>query len=689
MQKLARIIIQTTLFLVPLFFLPITRDAFDFNKYTLLLIATLILGALWAIQTMQRNRIEVVAGSLDKGVALLGLSYLLSFLLASHNKIVALTQPGGAGTIFTFILFYFFSRQFLFNEKKKALRIVLSPLFLSATVLAALFIIQASGAIGSLSVPAYLKTRIFTPAGSLVILVSFLGTMLLILLQKSLSIYKHGTGKEKTAITIMVPVLAIALIAGFILMSRPEYKPALLPQAAGWAIAIHSFSDPKMAAFGVGPSQYINAFTTGKPAWLNNTEFWRFRSAVSSNWYFQVMTETGILGIVALGFLIYLIIKFPKKHTALFIPLALMLFIPGNFLLLLTVFSLLMVTGLESTTVFGFPADRHHGEKNLLKVAYSDTSEKQIVERSLSRPVTTIASLLVLAGIIGTLYYTQRMYRADVAMRKGIQSAFSSNNQQTYELQRQAIMLNPFDPDYHVIFSQTNMALANLISRQKDLTDEQKKTVTQLVTQSINNGKLAARLFPSAATWENLAGLYTNLLSAVKGADQWTVQLYQQAINLDPVNPVLHVSLGGIYYSLKQYNPAVQEFGSAIRLKGDYANAWYNIANGFREIKNIQASQAAYQNALKLIKPDSNDYKKAKAELDALPAVDTKTSGAKLNELTTPESSPAGKLKKETAPTEEEVSPEAAVEEQPQEETSDSGSLNLESNTTPEPPVNQ
>jgi predicted Zn-dependent protease len=219
------------------------------------------------------------------------------------------------------------------------------------------------------------------------------------------------------------------------------------------------------------------------------------------------------------------------------------------------------------------------------------------------------------------------------------------------------------------------MALANLISQQPDLTEEQKQTITQLVVQSVNNGKLAVRLYPSAVTWENLGLLYTNLLNAVQGADTWTIALYQEALKLDPNNPSLHVALGGIHYSLKRYDAALQEFGIAIQLKGDYSNAWYNAANAFREIKNIEASRQAYQNTLSLVEQGSPDYQKAKAEMDALPAMDTNPQPQGLEELTPPESTPSSSIQE--AP-EEEVAPEVEVQEEEQVNATDSGNLLLD-----------
>lgn len=682
MQKLAHWIIRITIFLVPLFFLPLTRDAFDYNKFALLLTATLILLVLWAINTIQKGRIEIAFTNIDRAISILFGVYLVSYIVASPNKIMALTQQGAAGTIFALVLFYFLVRQFLHGLKSdKIYSIVTLPLLYSATALSVLMIAQAAGIVGRFPVPAYMQPRTFTPAGSLISLISFLVLALVIATQKSIKVFKKGSSTEKTVMSVVIPVLIIALAGITMLITRPENKPIFLPQGAGWTVAISSFSKPLSAVVGVGPGNFVNAYTTGKPSYLNQTDFWRLRSGASSNWYFQVMTETGILGLLALGFLIFTVVKYQKRSPVVFTAFIIALLIPGNFLLLFVLFTMLAVLDIDKTVMYGFPAKR--GEKDLIGSAYEELIEKNVTNNNLTRPLVTVIAVVIILLAGATFYFGGRAYAADSTMRAGIQSAFTPDNQKTYELQRNAILMNPFEADYRVIFAQTNMALANLISQQPELTEEQKQTVTQLVVQSVNNGKLAVRLFPSAVTWENLGLLYTNLLNAVQGADTWTIALYQEALKLDPNNPGLHVALGGIHYSLQRYDAALQEFGTAIQLKGDYPNAWYNAANAFREIKNIEAARAAYERTLSLVEPSSPDYQKAEAEMKALPAMAPTTSNEGLQELTPPESTPSAAI--EEAP-EEEVAPEIEVNEEETVNATESGNLLLnDQQPTPTP----
>ena len=69
---------------------------------------------------------------------------------------------------------------------------------------------------------------------------------------------------------------------------------------------------------------------------------------------------------------------------------------------------------------------------------------------------------------------------------------------------------------------------------------------------------------------------------------------------------------------MKQYDDAVNAFDLAVAAKPDLANAHYNLAIALREAgKNPRALQE-FNNTLALVKPDSEEFKKVKADYDSL-----------------------------------------------------------------------
>jgi predicted Zn-dependent protease len=217
---------------------------------------------------------------------------------------------------------------------------------------------------------------------------------------------------------------------------------------------------------------------------------------------------------------------------------------------------------------------------------------------------------------------------ADYFFASSLQAASQNHGQQTYENQIKALNFNPWNSNYRVSYSQTNLALANSLAGQQNLTDQQKQIVVQLVQQSLRESRLAASLQPHrAGNWENLSLIYRNLINFAQGADQWAVQTEQQAIQLDPTNPRLRLDLGGILFSAKDYQNAAQIFNQAASLKPDFANAHYNLAQALKEL-NItdQALQQLQLTGQLVCSPTqanpqaatSTDCKKVTSEIDDL-----------------------------------------------------------------------
>jgi predicted Zn-dependent protease len=161
------------------------------------------------------------------------------------------------------------------------------------------------------------------------------------------------------------------------------------------------------------------------------------------------------------------------------------------------------------------------------------------------------------------------------------------------------------------------LALANALAANPDLSDQDQATVSQLVQQSIREAKNAIAIDPNNAIyWTNLAGIYQQLINLAEGADQWTIASYQQAATLEPTNPALALSLGGVYYSLKTYGEAINWFQRSVNLKPDFANGYYNLAIAHRDAGDYAQAAGAMQAVLGLVEADSGDYQIASRELD-------------------------------------------------------------------------
>lgn len=228
------------------------------------------------------------------------------------------------------------------------------------------------------------------------------------------------------------------------------------------------------------------------------------------------------------------------------------------------------------------------------------------------------AVLLVALGLaIGLVLVAFQLARAEYAFGKSLKEAAANRGSETYQLMIKAIQLNPYENRYRTSYSQTNLALANSIASNEEITDTDRRTIQQLIEQAIREGKAGVALNRLAAgNWANLANIYRNLANVATGADRWAIATYQQAIALDPNNPQLRLVYGQLLYSLNQFEPAQRQFEAATALKPDFANAHYNLAFAYKQQEKWLLAKNSFEQTLNMVDADSQDYQTAKSELD-------------------------------------------------------------------------
>jgi tetratricopeptide (TPR) repeat protein len=228
--------------------------------------------------------------------------------------------------------------------------------------------------------------------------------------------------------------------------------------------------------------------------------------------------------------------------------------------------------------------------------------------------------IIVILVFVPSIYLVSRAYGAETLFQKSLVAASANDGKKTYDTLIETVQANPYRDTYRVAYSQTNMLIANTLASNKDISDADRNTVTQLVQQAIREAKNAVALNPTKVTnVENLASIYRNLLNFAQGADAWTIAAYQQAVILDPVNPNLRIALGGVYFAQKNFDEATQIFQTAVDLKPDLANAHYNLAAALREKGQYERALASLNQVMQLIEDkNSSDYQTASAETDEL-----------------------------------------------------------------------
>lgn len=588
--------IAFTVFLVPLFFLPITTNFYEFNKQALLIISSSFLLLAWSLRLVLSKTLTLKITPFDLPVLLFLAAWILSTVLRSVNKFEALLQPGTTGTMIVLTIFYFL---LVNNIGKKEIGRITHALLFSGVLLSLIAIYQFIG-IASSIIPTdqldWLKPQSFTPTGNLLALTVFLIILLPFSVTKVMSELKN---QNYSLLFLLYTFFTLFLLSGIGLAGYQlltTTKPISLPQITGWQIAIEAIKNSPL--FGVGPTNFLSAFTQFKPMSFNLTSYWSVLFGVSSNFYFQVLTTIGFLGLGALAFLIFNILKVGFKnikspaYPSIFLTLILFLFFPVSFLSVFTFFVLLGLAAVLSS-------NREYEEK--------------------SRVIPWLVTIPLTLVIIFTLFSYSRFYLSEYYFKNSLDELTNNQGTNAYNLQIKAISLNPNQPVFRVTYAKTSFAIANAIAQKKDLSDQDRQNISILVQQAIREAKTAVTLNPQdVSAWENLALTYRALINFADGADTWTIAAYQEAINLDPYNPNLRLSLGGVYYGLHKWEEAQKLFEQVVILKPDYANGYYNLAAVFKEKGDLTQAIKTMESTLSLTVSGSEDWKKANQELGAL-----------------------------------------------------------------------
>jgi len=376
---------------------------------------------------------------------------------------------------------------------------------------------------------------------------------------------------------------------------------------------------------GAGPGNYLSAFNQFRPLSYNQTDNWALRFTSARNFYLTTLTETGFLGAAALIFIVLGVYRrlrkiFGKdkneftnktfKENAILISLVVLLV---SFIFFAAVQSHIML-------LFVLLALSSQGRRIKLNLSAQATDENNILSSSLAtRLPAFLVSVPVIVALIVFAVFSGRALAAEATYKKGLDALIQNDGATTYELLRQAINTNPYVDRYHASYSQINLALANSIAQNEDITDQDRETITQLIQQAIREAKATVTLNPQrAGNWEVLARTYQAIAPFAQGADQFTIETFNQAVALDPINPNLRISLGGTFYALGDYDNAIDAFKLAVLAKPDHANAHYNLAFAYREKGEIEKAISEMTIVLSLADRESNDYELARTELENL-----------------------------------------------------------------------
>lgn len=603
MKEILRYYVRLFMFLFPVLFLPTAVDAFGFGKNWLLLSMGMVGLLIWVAEILSSKKESIYTNKLVVAGLLLVIWSAITWVKESLGiRTRSIMEVGGLGTMLTVAIWFFLWLQASVDEttqridKKETeaqLKWLTGAGILVAIVSVVVFMIPSS------------KLPIIWPKNNPLLSInaawSLTGSLLNeAILMLFLVVEWGGKLLEKVKKGRVGDYLSEAAIdAGLTLVLFLDIYRIIkigwvgLDLNSAWVIAVEAFK--RNPLWGVGIGNFWEAFNSYRPSSYNLTPLWTGGFKSSSVGILQLWTETGIVG---LGLAALMVAKYvrEKKNFDFFkalLILAGVLFLPVNLISLLILAWL--ASGIFEVKKMGL--NLKAGESNVNAAPW-------------------ISGVLVVAAVAFGGYWMYRLLMGDVYMRQSLVAAGKNDGGSTYNLQIKAIGMNPTNADYRTTYSQTNMALAETILSTKELTDDDKQKASTLIQQAVREAKAAITLDQMNPNyWTNLAVIYKSLVGVVDGSQDWSLQAYQQALTLDPVNPTIRLDMGGLLYAAGNYDSADRIFEQAVALKQDYANAWYNWAYSAKKMENIQSAVDRLTQALALVPVDSGDYDSAAKEL--------------------------------------------------------------------------
>jgi tetratricopeptide (TPR) repeat protein len=222
-----------------------------------------------------------------------------------------------------------------------------------------------------------------------------------------------------------------------------------------------------------------------------------------------------------------------------------------------------------------------------------------------TKTAMAIFSVVFLIGSVANisgLWLLGQRFVGEMAYAKAV-SAFREGKDATSvrsSLER-AITLNPWEDAYQRNLSQAYILEATQAAKGPADEDRAKK-VDGLIRAGVEAALVATRLAPvNVDNWSNLASIYTSIAPFTRGADEFAIKNFEEALLREPNNPVflneigrLHVLRADAYATLLsskeekartdaaasvkvELAAAEQAFQKAITAKSDYAPAHYHL----------------------------------------------------------------------------------------------------------------
>lgn len=648
-------------FVLPLFFLPISGNSLELNKLFLFVLLVLFATVTHILKGILLRKLTFSRTSLDWFICAFLIFYLISFFISSYRYVGAVGISGYySGSIIgvmSFILFFYLVVN-LVRHERDTVRFIFSFL-LSAGLLVMYNIFQMYGvhllpwnvtqsggfnllASSSTTLAFYIVGCVMLSLGLLFYLTSMwkrvitgigimLAMMLLLLLDKQYSLY-----------TIVVCSFIFLLLLAFRSRSLPMWWPLVptvlllvavlsvyidaqdfsgitvsetiqLDSATSATVAWESIQEAPF--WGSGPQSFTYSFSEFRPASFNDTALWNLRFIKASNEWFGLATTVGIGAVLTLLALVATYLT--KSIHALLATLE-----ARRSWALVVGISLAWLSLFIASFLVPFNFALHFMWWFLLALGLRIVMPREVIDKEYSfrwsRKTSTIATailIVVSAGTVLVAFFGAKVWFADYyyqRAQKGITELRTIEGVES-DLER-AINLNPYELRYYVTLAQGYATEVQLEASKESVDDVKLQQLTQLVIDTLRR---AEQVNPTnVVLYEQEAQLYDGLRNLIGNADEIAIKAYVEVTKLEPTNPLAHLNLGRarLLWALalqttsnddeiktqatELFNSAVLDFRQARELKQDFTIADFNEGLAHQALGSLEQALTSYRRVL-------------------------------------------------------------------------------------------
>lgn len=676
-DRLSFLALFLVVILLPLFCLPFANIPVEASKGLLLVAGLAVCIVFWAIARFLDGNIVFSKSWLLASGFFIALAFLLSALMSSPAQVSLF------GTMFDIGSFWFIFAAFIlmlmssvvFKTPQKAKIVLLGAILSSAVVLvfqtAHLFMPSIlslgilSGKIGNVlgswnslglfagfSALMFLLVIEFFPISKLekillevfILLAMFLiaavnfplvwtllGISGLIIFVYKVSItfqMKEGEEEKKKAFPLVSLVVVIVSLLFFIsgqfigniLPNRLQISNTEVGPSLGATMSVTKGVLMKDPVFGIGPNRFGEAWSTYKPAVINNTQFWDISFDAGSGLLPTLTATTGGLGVISwvLFLVLFLVVGARSVFSSIkngvnwemmaFFVLSLYLFVSS---FLYSTGTVIFLLALAFTGVF-------------IGLASSDKEVSVSFLNDHRKSFFSILALIVLIilSVAATFKYMERFisvsYFSKALSAQTIPLA-ESNINKAISLYSNDLYLRTYSQIYLV-------KLNSIANKGENLTDADKADLQTSFNQAVNSAEMAVASNPSNYLNYQLLGSVYQVVGSLGVKDSYikAIAAYQKASELNPLNPGLKLAMANVSFVDGKVKDAKEYAKAALALKGDYLDALITLSQIAKSEGNKNEAISYAQAALAL-DPTNKDLK---TYLDSLGSVSTPASSS-------------------------------------------------------------